>query len=213
MTDGSASPLSSRYTFFSYVARYLPFHLAEGLQENDQVCLETSKFVRTHHFCALVEYLVATSQNPTQIGFLESMYYWGEIFSATWMQLDQAFNLELNRREREFGPQDERYQSWLGLACLMPETAWKLSEPQISPSNRLARNRSVAIKLKGNAISLLPQHIGRRHLPAIQRVSGSLQAFSQVLTTFRSSVTDLLASSVESMPVPMLLLAGRVARQ
>ncbi|SCV34360.1 uncharacterized protein FFB14_04839 [Fusarium fujikuroi] len=211
LTDGGASSLPSRYTFFSYVARYLPFHLAEGLQENEHVGLETSKFVRTHHFCALIEYLLATSQNPTHTGFLESMYYWGEIFAATWMQLDQAFKLELDRRERDFGPQDERYQSWLGLACLMPENAWKSSEPQISPSNRFTQNRSVTIKMKSNAISLLPRQIGKSHLPVIQRVSGSLQAFSQVLTTFRTTCTDLLASSLESMPVPMLLLAGKVA--
>ncbi|KAF5646512.1 tetratricopeptide-like helical [Fusarium tjaetaba] len=51
------------------------------------------------------------------------------------------------------------------------------------------------------------------HGPAVQRVSGTLQALSQIFATFRSPGTDLLASSAESMPVPILFLAANVARQ
>ncbi|KAG5803961.1 hypothetical protein H9Q74_011691 [Fusarium xylarioides] len=96
LTDGGASSLSSRYTFFSYVARYLPLHLAEAPQENHQVRIETSKFVKTHQFCALIEYILATSQNSLPNDFLGSMYYWGEIFAWTWMELVRAFHLELD---------------------------------------------------------------------------------------------------------------------
>ncbi|KLP16969.1 uncharacterized protein LW94_11131 [Fusarium fujikuroi] len=213
LTDGGAPSLPSKYIFFPYVARYLPFHLAAALQESEQVRIETSKFVKTHHFCALIEFLLATSENSLPNDFLGSMYYWGEIFARMWMELDQAFHLELDRRERDFGDQDERYQSWLALAFLIPESAQKVPEQQARPLKRFARHRSVFAEMKGNGISFLPRHIGNTHGPIIQRVSGSLQALSQIFATFRSTGTDLLAASAESMPVPMLLLAGRVARQ
>ncbi|KAF5586169.1 tetratricopeptide-like helical [Fusarium pseudocircinatum] len=212
LTDGGASSLSSKYSFFSYVARYLPFHVAEALEENEQVSLETSNFVRTHHFCALVEYILATSQNSPQTGFLEFMCHWVGIFASTRIELDQAFKLELDRRERDFGAQDERYQSWLALACLMPGNTQKLSALQNQSLKRLAHNRGMIAKIKGNAISLLPQHIGNAHEPILQRVSGSLQSLSRIFATFRSTATDLLAASAESMPVPLLLLASRAAK-
>nr|RBQ84073.1 hypothetical protein FVER53263_13255 [Fusarium verticillioides] len=214
LTDGGASSLSSRYTFFSYVARYLPFHLAEALQGNGQVGPETSKFVRTHHFCALIEYLLATSQHSLPNDFLGSMYYWSEIFARMWMELNRAFDLELDRRERDFGNQDERYRSWLALAFLIPENAQRLTEQQAQPFARSARNyQSVVAETRGTAISMLPQHITNTHGPIIQRVSGSIQALSQIFATFRSTGADLLASSAESMPVPVLLLAGRTAKR
>ncbi|KAF5544001.1 tetratricopeptide-like helical [Fusarium napiforme] len=211
LTDGGASSLPLRYTFFSYVSRYLPFHLAEALQENERVSLETSKFVRTHHFGALMEYLLAACPNYSQTGLLDTIYYWGEIFGATWLELGQAFDLELDRRERDFGAHDERYQSWLTLACLMPANAQKLPQPQTLPLRRCSRNESDIAKLGGNALSLLPGHIKKGHGPALQLVSGSLQAPFQIFAAMRNTGAELLDSSLESMPVLMLMLAAKVA--
>ncbi|KAF4947046.1 hypothetical protein FGADI_10676 [Fusarium gaditjirri] len=145
LTDGDASSLPSRYQFLSYAARYLPFHLTEALQDNEQLRLEATELVTTHHFCALIEYILATSQNFLHADFLYSVY-WVAFLAAEveCMKLDRAFILELKRREKDFGAQHWRYQSWLALDCIK---------------------------------------------------------------------TDLLASSVESLPVPMLLLAANVGRQ
>ncbi|KAF5703328.1 tetratricopeptide-like helical [Fusarium mundagurra] len=147
LTDGKALSLPSKHKFFSYAARYLPFHLTHALQGSKKAKLEMTEFVRTHQFCALMEYILATSQDSLQNDILDTCYYWAQTFYAgvEQMELDLAFHLELTRREKDFGTKDERYQSWLAMAFLFPTNSHQLFERQATPSTRLRRNSAPSV--------------------------------------------------------------------
>ncbi|KAF5013054.1 hypothetical protein FDECE_881 [Fusarium decemcellulare] len=217
LTDGGASLLPSQYPFFSYATRFLPFHFIQALEDNGRGHPDAPRFARTRQFCALVEYALVTLQNSLQDNGSDSIYYWVELLTVGaglgGFDLKQAFYLELQRRLHAFGTQDERYQSWQALAIFLQVDAKELHLPQPPPATTVVRNDKLGAALNGKAFSSLPRHLGQTHGLAVQRMSRNLHTVSKLFMKFKKATTDLLASSAESLSIPMLLLAVIVARR
>ena len=214
LTDDGASSLPSRHPFFSYVIKFLPFHSVQVIEHRGREHPETSRFVRTPHFCALVEYLLATLQSSLQDNTAESIYYWIEFFDMGFHDqaagLDQIYDVELQRRLHCFGTHDQRYQSWKSLAVFIPVYN-TLGRPTPGPVATSIRSSKRFPEIKEGAFSRLPQHLTRTHGLGIQQLPHNLHGVSKILIGFGEATTNLLASFAESLSIPMILLATLIA--
>ncbi|KAF4444534.1 Tetratricopeptide-like helical [Fusarium austroafricanum] len=212
LTDNGASSLPSRYPFFVYVAKFVPFHIIQAIAGSGRELKGASQFMSSRQFCALIEYTLLSLQNPMQD--FDSPHYWMEMFGLMigFGNLEQTFNIELQRRLTSFGEQDERYQTWLSLGSLLPSYTEKSFELLPEPVAMITHNRRPGRQMNGNAFASLPQYLGQTHGPVVQRLSQKFGAVSQVFQGLRRAATNLLASSVESLPIPMVLFAAVVAR-
>ncbi|KAM0467607.1 hypothetical protein ACHAP7_011733, partial [Fusarium lateritium] len=209
LTDEGASSLSSRYLFVPYVASFLPFHLMQVQERKGKNREEILKSCGTQHFSALVEYLLVTLHNSVNEPQSDFSGYWTEFIVGwtEWGILSEHFNRELRRRLQSFGAEHERYQSWLYLSVLFPVDSEQHHEPQPRPAN-MAVSASQPFKSTTNTmLSSIPRHIGQSRGLAVQKLSRGLGVVFGMFVGLRNSGVSLLASSVESLSVPMMFVA------
>ncbi|KAF4459991.1 Tetratricopeptide-like helical [Fusarium albosuccineum] len=213
LTDDGVSSLPSRYPFFSYVTKFLPVHLVQVVERGGQQHPEAYQFVKTPQFCALIEYAFATIQSSVQNNNADSIYYWIEFFSMDSggqdAELDQIYNVELQRQLQCFGTHDERYQSWQSLAIFISAYSFEHATP--GPVTTSPRKNNLPPMIKEAVFSNLPPHLKRTHGLSIKQLPHNLHTVSQILSGFGKMTTNLLASFTESLSAPMILLATLIA--
>ncbi|KAL2869064.1 uncharacterized protein BJX67DRAFT_379543 [Aspergillus lucknowensis] len=220
LTDGGASTLPSRYPFFSYATRLVPYYLARVLDSGDSSWGSSTvyRFAKTPQACALLEYALATQQSNIPDNDVDLLYYWSELLylSFEWRasELMEAYGMELQRRQQKFGAQDKRYLSWQALSALLllyfPN--WNTETLPITTGSRLNTsdryNSALAVKLTEE--SPLPTALSHYVTGApglgLQKVSQNLFAVSKLFQGFANATTDLITLSTDSLPVPLILL-------
>ncbi|KAJ5470367.1 Tetratricopeptide-like helical [Penicillium desertorum] len=178
------------------------------------------QFVRTPQFCALVEYLFVILQRNLQDNEIDQFYHWTELVHVKfqWETLDlvEVYEKELQRRLQCFGAHDDRYLSWQSASVLVliycrnwsgsqsqsiTENSSSYSRPSINTDSLVNTSSRSSKNLVARGLGL-PQHMTRAHGRAIEMLSKNIYA----LTNIFGNMTDLLSFSLDSLPVPMLLL-------
>jgi hypothetical protein len=222
LTDDGALTLPSRFPFFPYATRLIPYYLARVIETGDVSWVQSKilQFVRTPQFCALVEYLFVVLQRNLQDNEIDQFYHWTELVHVKfqWETLDlvEVYEKELQRRLQCFGAHDDRYLSWQSASVLVliycpnwsgsqsqsiTENSSSYSRPSINTDSLVNTSSRSSKNLVARGFGL-PQHMSRAHGRIIEMLSKNIYA----LTNIFGNMTDLLSFSLDSLPVPMLLL-------
>lgn len=215
LTDDEPLSLSRRFPFISYVSKFLPFHLSQVQDRKRQSPMEAFRSFGTHQFCAFVEYLLVMFNDYMQNQQADIVDHWTELpmGGIALEDLTEHFKSELRRRLQLFGNQHERYKSWLYLGVFFPNDNDEPAIPYRKPAAIVSHKRQPMKALNRTVLSSLPEHLGKSHGLPVQRLSQSLGAVSKMFKLLKSSTADLIASSAESLPTPVILLAASAARQ
>ncbi|RSL91035.1 hypothetical protein CDV31_015556, partial [Fusarium ambrosium] len=210
-----ARELPSKYPFFLYSTKFLPYHLAKALDlgRGSWANPYVAQFAGTRHACLLVEYGTFIVQNGLQDGEIGELLYWFELLDA---DIDlptspfiHAYQSELEHRRRQFGFADSRYESWRALSLLFPVDL--LQKRDLQPLAGLSRSGKLVSGIRETPFRALPDYLAQPPNLGIQKVSQKVQAVSIALGGFRERATDLMALSMDSLPVPMIFLGEALA--
>ncbi|RSL66794.1 hypothetical protein CEP54_003561 [Fusarium duplospermum] len=164
LTDNGARDLPSKYPFFLYSTKFLPYHLAKALDlgRGSWANSYVAQFTGTRQACFFVEYVTFIVQNGLQDGEMGELLYWFELLGA---DIDiptsafiHAYQNELEHRRRQFGFADSRYESWRALSLLFPVDL--LQQRDLHPLAGVSSHRISGGKNWGDVEDLLWQALG-----------------------------------------------------
>lgn len=117
--DKGMHSLPQKYPLFEYASRFIPLLLANARAMIANSILED--FIASTQFCGLVEYVVYTLEMDSwdlALQYLDLLVFWRE-FNMPKSTLIASVKIELNRRERELGKHDPRYQTWASIGSML----------------------------------------------------------------------------------------------
>ncbi|KAH8193973.1 hypothetical protein TruAng_011860 [Truncatella angustata] len=140
LVEESSTTLPTRYPLFSYALNFIPFHVLQLRSYGPSSCLTTKleEFFHTTQFCAMVEFMIRT---VTEESWTVVYRYIELVLSDLGgLENDSASLIELNvdpsvifaneslRRQKSFGPEDPRTQSWNLLATALAMSSIKVGD-------------------------------------------------------------------------------------
>ncbi|KAL6355839.1 hypothetical protein LRP88_09422 [Fusarium phalaenopsidis] len=215
LTDNGARDLPSKYAFFLYSTKLLPYHFARALDfgRGSWANPYLGQFAGTRQACLLIEYATFIAQNRLQDGEMGEFLYWFELLDAgidlPTSQFIHAYENELKHRRHQFGPADSRYESWKALSLLFPVDL--LQKRDFQPLAGLSRPDKLVSGIRETPFRALPDYLAQRQNLGMQKVCQKVQALPSALGGFRETAADLMALSMDSLPTPMIFLGEALA--
>ncbi|KAL2692525.1 hypothetical protein Neosp_002935 [[Neocosmospora] mangrovei] len=215
LTDNGARDLPSKYPFFLYSTKFLPYHFTKALKLGRESWANSylAQFAGTRQACLLVEYAASTVQNGLEGDEMGEFLYWFELMNAgidlPTSQFIHAYENELTHRRHQFGSTDGRYESWKALSLLFPEDL--LRKRDFHPLIGLKKPDKLVSGIRETPFHALPDYLAQPQNLGLQKVSQKAQTLSNALRGFRETTTDLMALSMDSLPAPMIFLGEAFA--
>lgn len=215
LTDNGARNLPSKYPFFLYSTKFLPYHFAKALDFGRESWANPylAQFAGTRQACLFFEYAASIAQNGLQDGEMGELLYWFELMDAgidlPTSQFVHAYQNELEHRRRRFGTIDGRYESWKALSLLLPVDL--LRQRNSHPLAGLSGPDKLVSGIREAPFRALPDYLAQPQNLAMRKVPQGVQALSSALGGFRETAADLMALSMDSLPTPLIFLGEALA--